>query len=169
MEQMASSINNLTSEYLKQVFEYKDGVLYWKIKPSLRANIGQKAGTISKRGCIHIFYKRKCYKAHRLIFFMHYGYVPNLIDHIDGNPLNNLIENLRPATELQNHHNMGISKRNTSGIKGICWSKDKNKWMARCNFDYKPHFVGYFDKIDIAKLAIEAYRTELHGEFARHR
>ena len=161
--------HNLTKEYLHQIFDYKDGDLYWKVRTSNRIKIGEKAGTIAKRGNININHNGKLLKAHRIIFMMHHGYFPEIIDHIDGNPLNNNIENLRPATELQNHHNMAISKRNTSGIKGICWSKDKNKWLARCNFDYKPHFVGYFDKIDHAQTAVEAYRSKLHGEFARHK
>ena len=159
----------LTQDNLHEIFEYRDGNLYWKKCSSNKIKFGQKAGTIAKRGCIHINYNHKIYKAHRLIFMMNYGYLPKIVDHIDGNPLNNLIENLRPATELQNHHNSVISKRNTSGIKGICWSKDKNKWLARCNFNYKPHFVGYFDKINEAQLAIETYRNKLHGEFARHK
>jgi hypothetical protein len=159
----------LTQEYLHTLFDYKDGSLYWKVKTSNRIKIGTKAGTIAKRGNLNININKKLHKAHRLIFMMHYGYVPKIIDHIDGNPLNNCIKNLRPATELQNHHNMGISKRNTSGIKGVCWDKSKNKWLARCNFDYKAHHVGYFDKIEEAKKSIELYRNYLHGEFARHK
>jgi hypothetical protein len=163
---MAKSI--LSQEYLKELFDYEDGHLYWKIRTSNRVKIGQQAGTIAKRGNININHSGKKLKAHRLIFMMHHGYLPKIIDHIDGNPLNNKIENLREATELQNHHNAAICKRNTSGIKGICWDKAKNKWLARCNFDYKPHFVGYFDKINEAKVALETYRSKLHGEFARH-
>ena len=159
----------LTQEYLHSIFEYKDGELYWKKSTSNRVKIGDKAGTIAKRGNVNINHCGKLHKAHRLIYIMFYGYVPAIIDHIDGNPLNNNIENLRPATELQNHHNVGILKRNKSGVKGVCWDKSKNKWLVRVNFQYKAHFVGYFDKIEEADKMAKQYREHLHGEFARHK
>jgi hypothetical protein len=93
---------------------------------------------------------------------MHYGYIPSIIDHIDGNPLNNNIKNLRPATEMQNHHNMGISKRNKSGIKGVCWDKSKNKWFARCNFDYKSHHPSHIRSLPLPsrlKLSLRISKT----------
>jgi hypothetical protein len=158
----------ISYEELHRLFKYKDGHLYWKIRNSNRIKIGDKAGTVAKRGNININISKRLYKAHRIIFFMHHKYLPPIIDHIDGNSLNNRIENLRPATELQNHHNVGVLKRNKSGVKGVCWDKSRNKWFARLNFNYKSHHAGYFDKIEEAKKAVELYRNQLHGSFAKH-
>ena len=158
----------ISYEELHRLFLYKNGNLYWKVRNSNRIKVGSQAGTVAKRGNINININKRLYKAHRIIFFMHHKYLPPIIDHIDANPLNNRIENLRPATEIQNHHNVAICKRNTSSVKGVCWDKAKNKWMARCHYNYKSYFVGYFDSIDKAKMAIIKVRNQLHGQFARH-
>jgi hypothetical protein len=107
------------------LFDYKDGELFWKNKTSPFSNIkiGQKAGCFDKYGYIVIYLNKKQYGAHRLIFMMHYGYIPQQIDHSDNNPSNNCIENLREATISQNMQNAIISKRNNSGIKGVNFDK----------------------------------------------
>jgi len=158
----------ISAEELHRLFQYKDGHLYWKIRNSNRIKIGSQAGTVAKRGNINININKRLYKAHRIIFFMHHKYLPPIIDHIDGNPLNNRIENLRPATETQNHHNVGMFKNNKSGVKGVCWDKSKKKWLARCCFQYKIHHIGTFDSLEEASKMVKQYREFLHGSFARH-
>ena len=78
----------LPQEELHRLFDYKDGNLYWKIKPANRTNIGDVVGCIDKHNLyIRSRYKEKCYLVHRLIFAWHYGYYPKMIDHIDGFPV----------------------------------------------------------------------------------
>jgi len=89
-----------------------------------------------------------------------------LIDHIDGDGLNNQRSNLRVATHSQNMRNSKIPINNTSGYKGVYWSKEKNKWCAQIKIDYKNKHLGYFDnKIDAAKAYNEG-ALKYHGEFA---
>lgn len=82
-----------------------------------------------------------------------------LIDHIDRNAFNNQKSNLRLATKSQNAMNSKLRVDNTSGIKGVSWKKDKNKWLAYIDFNNKRIFIGYFNNLkDAAKSRIE---TEL--------
>lgn len=160
--------NTITIDLLHELFEYRDGHLFWKTKVSQRINIGDKAGSIDQKGYCRIMINNKSYKTHRLVFMMHNGYLPEQIDHIDGNKLNNRIDNLRPATNGQNRHNTSIQKNNSSGVKGINWQKRDNKWQARVMLNKKSYQVGYFDTLEEAKQAIQKVREQLHGDYARH-
>ena len=83
---------SITQDYVKQLFEYRDGELYWKVKYSQRVKIGAKAGALDGDEYFRISINGKRYLNHRLIFLMHHGYLPEYLDHIDGNPSNNKIE-----------------------------------------------------------------------------
>ena len=161
-------------EAIKQLFFYRDGNLYWKRQINTRTKIGMKAGYLVGGGDrtniprFKVKYDGKMYRVHRLIYLMHHNVLPKVIDHIDGNPHNNRIENLREASLAQNAWNMKLSKRNKSGVKGVLWDKSKNRWYARCMANGKDHHVGYFKEIEDARMAVEKFRAEIHGEFARN-
>ena len=160
----------ITKELLDELFEYKDGSLYWKVTLSNRGKIGNKAGSERTDGYLRLGINGKEYAIHRLVFFMHNGYLPKIIDHIDNNYLNNKIENLREATQSQNLQNSKLSKNNTSGIKNVSWDKEKNKWLVSIKIknNGKSQYIGYYANIELAELiAIEA-REKYHGTFANH-
>lgn len=165
---MASDNYILIKDIINDIFEYRDGNLYWKQTFGYRAKVGTLAGTKNLRGYIQIGYKRKNYMAHKLIFLMHHGYAPKIIDHIDNNRCNNKIENLREATLTQNRWNCLIRKDNTSGVKGVTWHKKANKWVARGYANNTIYMLGYFKEIEEAKKAIEIFRKEKHGIFANN-
>ena len=99
---------------------------------------------------------------------MHHGYLPDYIDHIDGNTLNNKIENLRECTLEQNSWNSKISKANTSNFKNVNWHKKSNKWRITLSVNKKArHFGTYYD-IEVAKFVAEIMRYKYHGKFANH-
>jgi len=125
-------------------FEYIDGKLFYK-KSEGSMKKGWQAGTFTKNGHLRTLIKRKPYFVHRIIFMMHHGFVPEFIDHIDGNPANNLIENLRPATRSQNNLNRGKHKRNTSGYKGVTWVASAGRYSTRIGLEGKRFFLGYFE------------------------
>lgn len=164
---MAVKDSSFTKQDLHDLFRYENGKLFWKTINSGR-RIDVEAGWLDKLGYRYIGLGRKTYRAYHLIYMMFYGYLPKLIDHIDGNPLNNQVENLREASSLQNSWNQKKRCTNTSGVKGISWSKKNSRWVARCMINYKSHFVGSFESIDSAEKAIKAFRVIKQGQFARH-
>ena len=159
----------LTANYLKDLFEYKDGNLYWKQKTSKKSHIkvGDEAGTVSNR-YKRVSINKKLYLNHRIIFMMHHGYMPEFIDHIDNNSLNNRIENLREATFCENQHNAKLRKDNKSGVKGISWHSRFKKWSAKITVNKKVIYLGNFDDINEAKNVVELARKFTHGDFARY-
>jgi hypothetical protein len=110
--------------------------------------------------------KQKLFLVHRLVY-QHFGkdWNPELtIDHIDGNPQNNHISNLRMATRQQQNFNKGIRKSNL-GVKGVL--KVGDKYCARIAIDKKRIFLGYFKTIEEASNVYQTKAKELYGEFYR--
>jgi hypothetical protein len=159
----------LSQEYLKELFDYKDGHLYWKVKKCKNVLIGQKAGSYAPKNNIDVMISGQVYKAHRLIFLMLHGYLPKFIDHIDRNPLNNKIENLRAATGTQNMCNTKLRIDNKSGEKGVLWDKRALRWRTVCVYQKKQYSAGSFKNIDDAIKSVRKLRESLHMEFARHK
>jgi hypothetical protein len=159
--------NILTQEYVQEIFKYKDGELYWKIsKGYIKA--GFKAGCIDSEGYKVLTLSKKTYKAHRIIFLYHHGYLPKEIDHIDNNKSNNLINNLRAATRSNNAKNVKLRKNNTSGVKNVRWNKDRNKWEVKLLVNGKRTYFGWFDNLIEAAKVAENARNKHHKEFANH-
>ena len=89
------------------------------------------------------------------------------IDHIDLNPLNNCRNNLRIATSSQNKMNRLAPVNNTSGFKGVSWSKNAKKWAAYINIDGKRHYLGLFITAELAYKQRREKEMELFGIFAQ--
>jgi hypothetical protein len=165
---MAESDFSLLKDLLHELFEYRDGCLLWKNSLGNQVLAGDSLGTTRTDGYLQGRVNGKIHRVHRLIYLYHYGYIPQCIDHIDGNRSNNLIENLRSADRSQNNFNQRISSKNTSGVKGVHWNKAKQKWMASCKSYKKSKHFGYYPSLEEAKFAIESFRKIFHGEFANH-
>ena len=160
----------LTQKVVQEYFDYKDGILYWKVKAANRVKVGSPAGTFDASTRYHrVHILKKFHKTHRVIFLYHHGYLPDFIDHIDGNKLNNRIENLRAATKSQNCMNQKLSIRNTSGTKGVYWLKREKKWLVSLRVNSILHSFGYFKDKELAELvAIEA-TNKMHQEFSAYK
>lgn len=162
----------LTQERLKELFNYDmlSGNFTYLYKPNRRICIGDIAGSFAgKEGYnrLVIYIDGRRYPAHRLAWLYMTGEFPiEEIDHINRNGLDNSWTNLRSCSRSQNCHNMGISKRNKSGIKGVFWDSTYNKWAASIAIKSKVKWLGYFKTSDEAEEAVEAARQLLHKEFA---
>ena len=153
----------ITQSYLLKLFDtYEDGSLYWK-------KYHRKCNRQSSSGYLNVDIDGKTYKVHRIIFMMHHGYMPEYIDHINGNKLDNRIENLRKATKEQNGWNRGIQKNNKSGIKGVSWNSQSKKWRVQLRHDGKVKYIGQFEDLELAELVATETRNKFHGDYARHR
>ena len=97
---------------------------------------------------------------------MQHGYVPRIIDHVDGNPLNNKIENLRPATISQNSMNAKIYCTNKSGVKNVNWNKNSKKWEVKLQVNGKRQNFGAFADLELATAVAKAIRNKYYKEFA---
>ena len=110
---------------------------------------------------------RKTVYVHHAIFLIHHGYLPKYIDHIDGDSLNNRIENLRAATQSQNMGNSRMKSNNTSGYKGVTFRKDTGKWQAAVMVNGKHISLGSHATKEEAHQAYIFGSQKHFGQFAR--
>jgi len=172
------SVNNnigipLTQEILKQLLHYDEntGIFTWIAKThvkSKKCKIGNQLTNINNVGYLTAQIDKKIYKAHRLAFLYVYGYMPKIVDHINGNTLDNRICNLRATDDLGNARNTKTPNTNTSGIKGVSFCKTHKKWRATIRHNNKQLSLGYFNNIEDAAEIVRITREKLHGEFACH-
>lgn len=143
----------------KELFDYCDGNL-------IRKTTGKVVGTVTSKSVnrqyVVVWAADRLWLAHRLIFLWHHGYLPKYIDHIDINSLNNKIENLREITTSQNLQNTPKRRTNTSGYKGVSWSKSSKKWTAQITINYKCRNLGRFDTKELAYEAYQAAASKYH-------
>ena len=134
-------------------FTWKDNKLNCRVRKIGRAG----TATVNQRSkkkyfLLNIF--GRVYSQHRLAWLYHYGSLPgHQIDHIDGNGLNNSIENLRDVTAAENAKNRRLNSNNTSGRVGVVWHKASQKWIAQIKIKGKPYHLGVFKRFDLACVA----------------
>lgn len=156
------------NELKKQLhYDKNTGIFTRLVSNHHSVKLGEIAGTANNR-YIMIRVNGKKYAAHRLAWLYVYGDMPKMVDHINGNPSDNRIENLRLANHFTNNYNSKLRKDNTSGLKGINWNKKCKLWAVRVSVDGVRKFLGYFDNLEFAELVVKEARDKYHGEFARH-
>ena len=135
-----------------KLFTYSKGKLYYKVSNSPRVKVGQVAGTVKPDGYVRVKINKKLYYLHRLIWLYHYGVWPTEIDHIDRNPSNNAVENLREVSRSVNMRNTKLKRATTSKYKGVCWNKRLSKWVAKASVNMKSVHLGVFtDEVEASK------------------
>lgn len=118
-------IKDLTQVRLKEVLKYnfETGLFVWITPPNSRSRVGAIAGSNHPSGYRRLGIDGKQYLEHRLVWLYIHGEFPNgdkpFIDHIDGNPSNNRIENLRDCSAAENQRNTKKPLTNSSGFKGV--------------------------------------------------
>jgi hypothetical protein len=149
-------------------YDPSTGKLHWKQPVARWIKPGDEAGTRAKHA-IDVTIDRKTYRAHRIAWLLQTGEDPgaNIIDHIDGNFYNNNFSNLRLATSHQNQCNQKKRCDNTSGLKGVTWCKERQKWQTGIQVNGKRIAIGRFNTKEEAYLAYCDAARRLHGEFAR--
>lgn len=129
---------------------------------------GKIAGHLNKHhGYWIIVINNKNYRAHRLAWLYINGYMPNELDHVNHMKADNRIINLREVTHLQNSKNKTLHKNNTSGITGVYFNKDKQRWAAQIRSKGKNIHIGYFNTIEEATAERIAAETK-HGFHINH-
>jgi hypothetical protein len=150
---------------LNEIFDYYEGKLIWKKQIASKIKLGTTAGALSTKYMrVRLF--NKSYMLHRLIWVMLKGAIPygKLIDHINGDTLDNRIENLRLASLSENRVNSTKSK-GQGRFKGVYWFSKSGRWISSIRQDGKTQHIGYFDtEIEAAEAFVRRARI-LHGEF----
>jgi hypothetical protein len=90
-----------------------------------------------------------------------------LVDHRDGDGLNNRRSNLRLATPADNARNHKKSANNTSGFVGVSWHEPSRKWVAQVCVDGNNLWLGLYSTAKDAAVARDAAAKHLYGGFAR--
>jgi hypothetical protein len=138
---------SISQKELNDLFDLRNGVLYWKVnKPYSRIKAGSPAGRVVKDGYLQVCVNRQRLLNHQVVFKMFRGYIPKMIDHINRNPSDNRIKNLREATTILNAQN--------KVFQGVTKPKHTKKWAASITCNRKRMHLGYFDS---AEQAHEAY------------
>jgi hypothetical protein len=157
----------LTLELVNKYLTYnkETGNLYQsKKRPKIK--VGSIAGGINATGYRYIQLEGRKYPAHHIIWLIETGNLPKkILDHIDGNPLNNHISNLREATIKQNNENRKAQRNNKTGYKGVSFNNRLQKYVAQIQHNYKPIYIGIYKTPHEAHLAYETKAKELFTHY----
>jgi hypothetical protein len=183
---MNSKHKHPTAQQARELLGYdpETGILRWKPRPlSSFPNVriakswnakhaGKVAGSVTASTARYkrkqVWLKTKAYYAHRVAWLITHGEWPaGQIDHINGDATDNRIANLRVVDHTTNMRNTRLPKGNTSGVIGVSWRKDTNKWGARIQVNGKYRSLGYFTDFDDAVAARKAAEV-VHGYHPNH-
>jgi hypothetical protein len=160
---------------LHELFEYRDGCLFYKndvyTKDGKLTKIvkGTKAGGVHPLGYVKMRVDGKMYMGHRIVWKMfNKNFEIGTLDHINNKPADNRIENLRLATRAENNCNAVIRKDNTSGVKGVSWNARDMRWTASIQVNGKRKALGNFKDLALATEFVQLARDMVHGDFANH-
>lgn len=156
------------------------GIITWNCREELTSHdkmfnsrfAGHECGTIDNHGYRVISFKHEGnshnIKAHRLAWLITYGYIAEThIDHVNRNRKDNRIDNLRDVHPSANQRNMSMMRTNKSGITGVHWNKQINKWIAQAGLNGRTRHVGTFSCINEAAAAVKSFRAK-HGYTDSH-
>ena len=162
---------DLGNEYF-QYDETSPTCLIWKKvhQKDRHSEIGKPAGSKQSRGCFKVRLFKKDYLVHRIIYLLFNGKLDasKVIDHVDGNPANNRIENLREVSHSKNSLNRK-NNQNKSGVEGVCKIKVRNTeywvatWYENCERKNKYFSIPKLgDYLAFEKACLER-KERLHG------
>lgn len=148
-------MNELTQKRLKECLLYiaETGMFFW-LSSRGSARSGTVAGATDAYGYVNIRIDGRLYKAHRLAWLYEYGVWPDsVIDHINNNPNDNRLANLRDVSQSVNMHNAKVRIGSRSGVAGVRWRADRGCWIATIRVGYVQHYLGSFASVDDAIAA----------------
>jgi hypothetical protein len=171
--------------WLQEAFslDSETGELRWRARPaghfaSAQAHLAwnkKYAGKIAghpNKGYMRVRMFGRQFGAHRVVHALHYCQELSgelFVDHIDGNSMNNRPTNLRLVTLRENNRNRNrLNANNKSGVSGVFWHTQKQKWRAELKLKEGAVFLGAFDNLEDAKRAMEAGRKDLYARTSAH-
>jgi hypothetical protein len=155
---------SITFDRAQELLEYDpiSGLLKWRVTGKGRRK-DRMAGSVDRHGYQQTRVDGEIYFNHRLAWLLSYGSFPaGVIDHIDGNPANNAIANIRDVTQavnMENQRQAPVSNKST-GFLGV--SVHKYGYMAKIQVKRKQIYLGLFETAEIAHEAYKTAKRELH-------
>lgn len=144
---------------LEDAFKYSKGKLYWKYSPKYDVFVGAEAGSLRSDGYWEICLENIRYLRHRVIYYLHTGEWPKLIDHKDRDINNDKFENLRAASRSLNGHNSTVS----TGVvpyRGVSLNNYGN-FVTYIKINRKRKYLGTFKSAEEASQVYETARQEV--------
>jgi hypothetical protein len=127
--------HTMTQTQVRALFDCRDGKLFWRVRRP-KVVLGAEAGCRAPNGYQMIRANGTLFRAHRLIFLWHHGYLPEEVDHINRDGRDNRIENLRDVSHSRNNLNNGA--RGTTRLPS-------GRWRAQLTVQYRQIPIGCFD------------------------
>jgi hypothetical protein len=158
----------ITQDLLKKIYNYDPltGVLTTAVRTSNISRIGAEVGRAHTAGYLVVGLGDKIYLAHRLIWLRQTGKWPKeVLDHINMNPADNRLTNLRECSQACNTRNQVTHIKTLSGAKGV--ARNGKGWMASVMVDRVRKYLGTYGTIEEAKKVRDDYARIVHGEFFR--
>lgn len=131
---------------VREVFSYREGDL-------LKG--GDKAGWLCNGRYLMVDLDYQKYLVHRVVWALFNDDVPDVLDHINQDKLDNRIENLRPSNKSLNNFNVGLGRNNTSGCRGVNKHPDANTWQVRHRGKYLCSFKTYEEAVEFKTNLVE--------------
>jgi len=164
---MSTQKSLVTQEMVRKAFRYDrdTGVLFWaESRGPVKA--GCVAGNRMPEGHLQVGFNGASYLVHRIIWLYVYGEWPrHFIDHVDGNPQNNRIGNLRDVVRSINQQNQRKARRdnNSTGLLGAYYLKRTGRYFSSIGLAGKHIHLGYFATADEAHAAYVAAKRKIHA------
>lgn len=154
-------MSDLTAESLRALLDYdpETGLFHWKSRPARNMAAGSIAGRTDRRGYVGINIRYRKYAAHRLAWLYVHGVWPkSQIDHINRNPGDNRIDNLRDVSGSENCTNRVMPTGRASLARGVSLHK-RGRWQAQICIGRTVKYLGLFDTVEEAEAAYAQARA----------
>jgi HNH endonuclease/AP2 domain len=160
---------SVTQARLKElvIYDPETGEFRWRVsRPG--AHAGDLCGRINSYGYREIGVDRVLYRAQRLaVLYMTGSWPTKVVDHVNRDRADNQWVNLRQANQSCNSVNAALKRSNTSGLIGVTWDSDRQKWRAQIRINGRKTNLGRFASPKEAAIAHDAAARACFGEFAR--
>ncbi len=147
----------ITQDIVRDLFTYSPdtGILVRAKKVKGGVNAGDEVGlSVNSAGYKQVTINGKSYLLHRIIWLYVNGSLPvEIMDHINRDKTDNRICNLRLVSKRENNINQGLRKDNTTGYKGVSYSKSKRKYVSHMRDIGKRVYLGAFTTAQEASIA----------------